>query len=224
MYKFLLGIAVSFAITYLFMKIKVYIDIDYRRKLADDRLTVKIGVGPRQSLYVITVPVLELEQDHGAAWPAVELAAPQGEARTNVEREKLFLRNLVKIIFWHPDRWRKIKKAIKFYRRIYNRFVDRLLAKTSCEYFYWQTTLGHEDAAVTGLGVGLAWQLKTAVIWSMQQRLQFIVRPELNVKPVFDSNRLEVTLRCIFSIRLGNVINAAMSTVNLARKGAIGGG
>jgi hypothetical protein len=223
MNKFLLGILTSMFVTYLVLQVKIYIELAYQRQREDDKLTIKVRVLPR-AVYTLEVPFLQLEKQTDIPWIKSELDTSQGKTQTNIRREQKFLKNLANIYLWHPRHWRKLIREFDFYRKIYNTLLDKLLSKTTCEFFSWHTTYGCDDAAVTGLSIGALWALKTALMQKMQHRLRFTHKPKLQVTPAFGRNSFEVDLKCIFSIRLGNVINVVIDAVNFARKGAIRGG
>lgn len=215
-------IAVSLAsviFSYAVSRIKIYIKLNYRRKAADDQLSVDVYFIKHFFTYHLDVPVVRIMSFNGLPWLKSEVEGGEEEVDTNPKRERRFAENMVDIYRNRPRKWRRIVKDFKHYTKLYNKFIERIMRRLTCEKISWQTRFGSDDAAVTSMGAGLFWLLKSQIYAFLKRRVKFAAKPEFQVIPVFSAIAFDVELECIFSIRLGNVINATLSQINFPRKG-----
>lgn len=211
------------ASTFLFLalsRVRFYIRFTYRRKAGDDQLRVEVYSPGRVVAYVLEVPVIRLAERGDLPWLESTLRTPRGKASTRAGAERRFVRTTWHIYRHHPRHWRYLVDQIRYFRRMYMRLAGRLLAAMTCEKLIWRTGFGAADAALTGVSAGAVWAAKGQVHKYMKRRLAAVARPVFAVTPLYGRTALEVELECIFSIRVGNVINALASTIQLTGKGA----
>ncbi|MBO8137906.1 MAG: DUF2953 domain-containing protein [Desulfotomaculum sp.] len=113
-------------------------------------------------------------------------------------------------IFNLPFSWKKIQRVTKTQKKTFHYYWAAgkyLLNHVQCRYLKWHTKLGIEDAAVTGVATGLAWAAKTGLLSVLFKLVKPpLQRPELQVKPNFNSKELIMDLDCIFEVRLGYIM------------------
>lgn len=189
-------------------RLKLFISLSYRRQGEDDRLDIDVYALRKLISYHLEVPLVRLVRRGGLPWPESVIDTPGGQTETRAGAEQRFARNTWKIFRHHPRHWHYLLKQFRYYTRIYKRLIARILAAVACEKLTWRTGLGTGDAALTGIFAGLLWQLKTQTYAYMQRRLKNVARPSFRVSPLYAKEGVEIELECIFSIRLGNVINA----------------
>jgi hypothetical protein len=198
----------------------IYIDLRYHRSMADDSLEVDVFLFNKFLLYSMNVPLIKLINEEGLPWVETKIRTKDGIDKAHLQREQRFMGNVLYLCLFHPKRMWRILRSFHYYLQLYQRFMFKLLKAVTCETFYWKTTYGSEDAAVTGYTAGMLWAVKKTALARMKRRLSFSSEPVVQVKPVFGKSCLEVDFRCIFSLRLGKVINASTVLFKLKCKGA----
>lgn len=104
----------------------------------------------------------------------------------------------------------EIKKVIDNYKKIYIKYepyIKKIKENLILNNISWYTEIGTGDAAETAIMVGAIWAVKTSVIFLINKSYDL---PEvlINVVPNYNINTFETTIDCIFSIKLGYIINA----------------
>jgi len=183
-------------------RLKLFIAFSYRRRDSDDQLRIDVYTLKKLIVYHLEIPLARLAKRGGLPWPEAVVDTPGGRTETHAKAEQRFVRNTWRIFRHHPRHWHYLMQQMRF----------------------WRTGLGTGDAALTGLATGLIWQLKGQIYSYMQRRLKSVARPALGVSPLFAREGLEIELECIFSIRLGNVINAIATAIRHLGKGDTGSG
>ncbi len=201
------------------VRLRLFVGLSYRRRGHDDHLAVDVYALKKLVSYHLEIPIARVARRGGLPWPETVVDTPSGRAETHARRERRFVRTTWHIFRHHPRHWHHLMRQLRFYTRLYNREAARLLAATACEKLSWRTGLGTGDAALTGLAAGLAWQLKSSAYAGMRRRLGSVPRPAFGVRPLYAREGVDIELECIFSIRLGNVINAITTAIRFLAKG-----
>ncbi|MDT8901113.1 DUF2953 domain-containing protein [Anaeroselena agilis] len=215
-------LAVWLASTMLFVivaRLKLFISLAYRRRGEDDRLAIDVYALRKIVNYHLEVPLARISSRDGLPWPEAVVDTPDGQTETHAGAEQRYVRNTWKIFRHHPRHWHRLMKQFRYYTRIYKQLAAFVLATVTCEKLSWRTKLGTGDAALTGVTAGLAWQMKAQVYAFMQKRLKSVARPVFRVSPLYAREGVEIELECIFSIRLGNVINAITTAIQQLGRG-----
>ena len=216
-------LAISAAATLLWfalMRVKLYVSVVYRRAGGDDSLAVEVYVPGRLLAYRMEVPVIRIVEQGALPWLESRVATRRGAAETRSKAERRFTRTTWEIFRYHSRHWRFLVRRFRHYTRMYNRLMRSLLRATVCEKLCWQTRCGADDAALTAVATGILWIAKNETYKYMKRRLAGVARPIFRVVPLYGRTAFEVELQCIFSIRLGNVINVATTVIQSAGKGA----
>lgn len=200
-------------------RMKLFISLSYSRRGDDDRLDIDVYAFKKLISYHFEVPLIRLVRRGGLPWPESVLDTADGQAETRAGAEQRFVRNTWRIFRHHPRHWHHLMKQFRYYTRIYKRLTRSILVAVACEKLSWRTGLGTGDAALTGISAGLLWQMKTQTYAYMQRRLKSVARPTFRVSPLYAREGVEIELECIFSIRLGNVINAIATAIQHLGKG-----
>ncbi|WAA11687.1 DUF2953 domain-containing protein [Fervidibacillus halotolerans] len=74
----------------------------------------------------------------------------------------------------------------------------------------WRSAIGMEDAAQTGVFIGLGWTVKGNIIGMISRYTRLKMKPKVHIQPIFNQNIFETFLRCIVRIRLGYAILAGI--------------
>ena len=76
--------------------------------------------------------------------------------------------------------------------------------------FTWQTRLGTGGAAGTAILCGMLWGFKANSLGLLRRKYRFSIKPELRVIPDYREARLDLHFDCIFRVKLGHIIIAAL--------------
>jgi hypothetical protein len=217
-------ILASIIFTYALARVKIFIRLFYRRKAADDYVRLEVYLLRRLLAYNTTIPVVQIVKHHGLPWLRTEEKSGQDKIKTRPGREQRFAANTIDVYLNKPLKWRHMVREVNFLYHLYRRFSRRIQRAMRCEKFLWRTGFGCDDAAMTGILSGVLWVLKSEVFLLLKRRINFAARPTIRVQPIFDTVLLEVEFECIFTIRVGNVINAAWSLIHFPVKEVKGNG
>lgn len=207
------GIILGYAI----LRAKIYISLDYRRQGEDDVMTVFVHSLYRLVSYELTIPVIKWSE-RGIPWLRTGFRSgngEQGKAATDDDGKD----GLVTSELPENVQWRDIIREIRFFKAMYRKFTDHIRRGLVCEKFFWRSRLGCDDPALTSLFIGLGWVLKSWLITKLKKRLKVVSEPSINVLPAYLEPGFQTEFKCIFSIRFGNVINAALVMLNFVWKG-----
>lgn len=200
-------------------RLKLFVSLSYRRRGRDDHFAVDVYALKKLIYYHLEVPLTRIARRDGLPWPETVVDTPRGRTETHARAEQRFVRTTWRIFRHHPRHWHRLLRQMRFYARLYKQAVAGILGATTCEKLSWRTGIGTGDAALTGLAVGLAWQFNGLTYAFMQRRLNSVPRPSFRVQSSYRRDGVEIELECIFSIRLGNVINAVTTVIRLLAKG-----
>jgi hypothetical protein len=200
-------------------RLRLFVSLTYRRRGRDDHLAVDVYALKKIVSYRLEVPLARIARRGGLPWPETVVDTPRGRTETRSREEQRYVRTTWRIFRHHPRHWRKLTRQVRFFARLYRRTIARLLIATSCEKISWRTGLGIDDAALTSIAAGFAWQFKNHTYVYMQRRLKSVPRPVFAVQPLYARKGVDIELECIFSVRLGNVINALTTAIRFLAKG-----
>lgn len=88
--------------------------------------------------------------------------------------------------------------------------AEHLERRGRVDRFFWTTRLGAGDAATTACLYGLLWGFKTGLLAYLTQRRRFRKKPEIMVYGDFQGISLDTVFDCIFRVKLGYIIIAAL--------------
>lgn len=200
-------------------RLKLFIGLSYRRRDGDDHLAVDVYTLGRLVRYHLEIPQARIASRGGLPWPEAILATARGRTETSAKREQRFVRTTWRIFRYHPRHWQKLMNQFRYFTRLYKRATATILVAVNCEKLTWRTGLGTGDAALTSVAAGLLWQLQGQTYAYMQRRLKSMPHPSFRVVPLYDREGLDIELECIFSIRVGNVINTIVTAIQFLGKG-----
>ena len=197
----------------------IRIRVIYRRKKGDDLLSVDVHLARGFLAYHVEMPVVKIVYRNGLPWLESEQRVGGQEVEPHPERERRFAEETVDVFLHQPEKWRQISREFRFFARAYRKLARELQRRMVCEKFHWHTRLGVDDPAVTCQAAGIFWLLKYQVYIFLKRRVRRTARPIFQITPVFAAGVFDVELECIFSLRLGNVINATASLFNFRGRG-----
>lgn len=179
---------------YLLWHLKIYIEIQYTRNTDNDKFILEVYTLRKLIIYRLKIPVIEFTSEN--LWLKTKLETDKGAAKTHIKKEKRSFKKSIRIV--------------KHYQKIYYRFMDRLFIAIKCEKLIWKTIYGSEDAALASVITGGIWGLKSIIVNSLHHRICVVNKPLIQAIPQYNQQKFGMDFTCIFSIRLGNVINAAI--------------
>jgi len=187
---------------------KIYINLKYRRDNSNDDLVVEVYMFKRLLAYRMEIPVIEIKNIENSLWLKYKIKTGQSKDQTKLKREQRFVPKTMNFYLIHPGKLRYVFRLFRYCTHLYYRLMGTVITALYCEKFEWRTGYGSEDAAITGIVTGMLWTGKASMITRLKKHVIFTNKPIICVNPIFGTNSLKVDFQCIFSIRLGNVINA----------------
>lgn len=116
--------------------------------------------------------------------------------------------------------WRGIRKMRHKFAQLQQRIVQlnevlletgrRFMSRVVCERLEWETFIGTGDAASTGIVTGIVWGVKYTLIGFAGSHIRWEKAPQIEVQPLFNSERIETCLESIFRFRIGHAILAVI--------------
>lgn len=193
----------------LFSRISLYVDFHFCRRSDDDYIAVTVYALRKFFIYSIKIPVIAMIQYDDLPWITSEIRTPLEGMSTHVGREQRF----IKKIFHSPKNFFDFFRAAKQFISGYTYYINKLSQGVHCEKFELRTIYGFEDAAFTGMMMGVIGSLASIWVTSLHNRLVLEAKPVVFIQPVYGYSHMEIDLRCILRIRFGNVITATMSVL-----------
>jgi hypothetical protein len=198
----------------LLFRVNLYIDVRVLRQNEDDFIAITVSTLQKLFVYSLKIPAVKIIQDDVLPWLTTEIKTPKVTTETHIEREQRFAKKLLTLFVTNPRKFRHIlRDATDFYNN-YRFYTGKLLRGLHCEKFELKVVYGFEDAALTGVMMGVLGTITARMLTALQTQVCVETKPELTIKPLFGRSYFAMELTCIFRIRLGNVITASMATVS----------
>ncbi|MBC8016865.1 MAG: DUF2953 domain-containing protein [Sporomusaceae bacterium] len=201
-------VAAQILIIGLLWYIKIYIVFTYQRDHSNDHMAVSIYALRKILVYSIQIPVIKITGIENAFWLESKVQTGPSQGKTHTKREQRFVKKTIVMCIKNPQKIGRVIRRFRSFMDLYCNILDEIISKLCCEQLQWKTVYGSEDAAITGIGTGFFWTLKGLMIARLKKHVMLAQDPIISVCPIFGQNSLKVDFQCIFSIRLGNVINA----------------
>ena len=202
-------------------RLTMYIELEYQRTAKDDNLVIKLYLLKGLVFYQLKMPIMEVVYEKKEIWLESKLTAEKS-AKTHTKEEMRTFKRLVLIYLKHPRKLQRLIRLVKHFMRNYIQIMDKITSSLCCEKFYLKTQLGFKDAEITGLSIGYLWFLKNLLLVRLSHKFCFKKQPVIKIVPSFKQAVVAVNFHCIFSIRVGNVINASLYFI--LHKEAVNGG
>ncbi|HWR45253.1 DUF2953 domain-containing protein [Sporomusa sp.] len=194
-------------------RINIYIELYFCRHNDDDHVAVTLYALRPLLVYTIKIPVIEIVRFNDLPWITSKIKAPQGGTETYVAREQRFVKRIAEIFVKNPQKFRKLMREVKRYINIYSCYINSLVSSIHCEKLDLRAEYGFEDAASTGLMMGVIGAARGLLLTSLDNRLKLDAKPNIKVTPMYGQSHFEIEFKCILRIRLGKVITATMATL-----------
>lgn len=203
------------ALALLIFYLPLWIELRYRHRDGDDRLTVEVYTVAGLLYYRFEIPLLQVTRER--MFPALiieaELRQGLGKKIIRQETEKITAEDFLRAV-----NWRSVRIASRMVTQ-YGRILDYLIRTISIRAFSWTTRFGLDDPALTGLTTGLLWALKSGLYLRIRRMLRFPGPPRLAVEPFFGGRSLRVDFHCIFASRIGHIIVVGIKLRQAFKKG-----
>lgn len=195
----------------LLFRLNLYIAVYFHRHSSDDYITVTVYALQKLIVYSIKIPVVKLFQEDNSLWITSKIIVPPESKRTRIQREQRFIKKMAKLLVHNPEQFLHLLKTSRRFIRGYRSFVQALTKKIHCQKFELAITCGSDDAAIAGLMTGILRAITAILLITLHKRLTMTAKPVIRIQPNYHQPLLNMELTCIFSVRLGNVITAAMA-------------
>ncbi len=177
------------------------LELEYWREGTDDRLLVNLR-GPYGIVFQrMEIPLVELIAT--PAGPGITYLRKTQDALHGEQQERK-----TKILFRETGKLRALWRKLQPMWHAYRPALRYLLRHVHMQALTWETRVGLEDAAQSGLLVGAIWALKGVLLTAAQELMQIDERrASITVSPYFNHAYFSTYFHCIFTIRLAHVIN-----------------
>ena len=210
-YNWLLLLTSVSAAWYFFARVRVYFRLSYRRTGADDCWDICTTALGGLINYHLQVPVVAVTKRHGMPWVETELETGQGETETHAGEEQRYAGEKLTDYWQHPEKLTRLVTDLKRYGAKYQAFMAEVAHTLRCESFRWCTRVASDDAAVTGVLAGALRAGQEAWLAALHRHLRFVRPPVVAVDADFCGCQCRTDFSCIFSVTLGNIINAGIA-------------
>lgn len=180
------------------------IELNFTRHGKDDIVVINLIALYGIFKYTKNIPFLDLVKGRDEI-PALEIKteSKMGINESHVGDNKSIL-NMYEIE-------RIIKKYKNFYFK-YKTLITHISKRLIISDISWYTELGTNDAAETAIITGFIWSIKSFIIAALAKDYN-LINIFINVVPNYNIKIFKTSVDCIFSIKLGNIINAGVKTL-----------
>lgn len=199
--SWILVIAVIFlALLFLFFFTKVKIKIHYCHEQHGDDFYIKFRALFGILRYTIAVPKVKLDEDSRAI--SVQTTMGTGESIDKQITDDISWQDII-------NSFENIHGLIDHISRLHT-IIRNILSRVKVKKFEWHSVAGTGDAAYTGMLTGGFLGIKGSIIGMLTAYLHFTRHPSYSVTPSFGQAVFNTSLTCIFQVRIGEAILAAI--------------
>lgn len=195
---------IIFLFILLYSKIKV--EINFKQYDKDDILIISITVFYGIFTYKKQIPFMDFIKENDGE-PALEIKSQSKENENLIsDKESIVDINEIKNIF------KKYKKLYIKYKKYVIPFKKYIEKKMIFKSIYWNSEVGLGNADETAILTGIIWSIKSTFI-SLISNSYNLLDTFINVTPNYNTNTIKTHINCIFTIKLGHIINAGVKTL-----------
>ncbi len=111
--------------------------------------------------------------------------------------------------------YQKLMRNLHYFK-LFNPAFKYVIKKLKVLNLRWETTLGFENAALTGMTTGALWTLKGLLAGTLYQITGYHKStPQLTINPIYNKEVFNTEFHCIFEIRPGHIIISILKMVKL---------
>lgn len=209
-YNWLLLLTSVSSFWYFLARRRIYFRLSYRRTGTDDYWDICTTALGGVINYHLKIPAVAVTNRQGVPWVEAELETRRSETETHAVDEQRYVWERLGYYWQHPEKLSRLVTDIQRYGAKYQAFMDELAHTLRCESFYWRTRVACDDAATTGIFAGLLRAGQEVWLAALRRRLHFARPPVVAVDADFCSCQWCIDFSCIFSVTLGNIINAGI--------------
>ncbi len=200
---------IIFLFILLYSNIKV--EINFKRYDKDDILIISITVFYGIFTYKKQIPFIDfIKKNEGK--PGLEIKS-QTKENENITSDK---ESIIDI--------NEMKNFLKKYKKLYIKFKKYIIPfktyiqkKMIFKSIYWNSEVGIGSADETAILTGIIWSIKSTFI-SLISNSYNLLDTFINVTPNYNTNTVKTHINCIFTIKLGHIINAGVKTLLIKMK------
>ncbi|WP_181832956.1 DUF2953 domain-containing protein [Bacillus taeanensis] len=181
---------------------KVTITILYVHSRDDDQLVVTFKAWYGLISYTLNVPLIKVEDSTSLV---VKSEKSVNNDTQQEDTQKFTPLEMIKKIELFQD---FLQDVIGFHK-----IVRSFLKHVSITKFEWKSVVGVNDAALTGMVIGVAWSIKGSLIGLVSTYMNLKAKPQIEVHPAFQTAVSQTRFVCMFSFRIGHAIGAGLKVV-----------
>jgi hypothetical protein len=110
-----------------------------------------------------------------------------------------------------------VEKIMRLYKK-YKGPICYFRSKIAVKELKWQTYLGTGDAALTGIFIGILWNIKTLILSVLDSQFKWLVAREVEIVPDFENINFGTNFDCILSFKIGHAIIAGIKGITAKLK------
>lgn len=181
-------------------------EIAYTKDIHKHKLSCRVSILSIINLYQLELPDLQANLN---IWEQ-ELLSFKTKTQNSLdgpEKQDIEVRNPLKLL---KDVWPILVKIYPYLLKIYKPLdviTKKFFATIKCQELTWSTEIGLHDAAVTALLSGALWNIKYNIKRNLLNNVEASqTRINFRTDPLFNKSCFNVNFRCIFMVRIGNII------------------
>ena len=186
----LIGLALPAAVVGFLWRANFFVSIDYKKAPGVHLFGISVLLFKKFKIYT-----LELSPEEFLVYDPLSL---------NLQAAKKSGKVYEKVQILPPDK----EHLDKYYE-----LIKKFIGVSRFEKLSFKMIYGFEDAAATGISFGLLSIFKEIFLLLFYRYFEGSPTPEFIFQPVYGQDRLEAEFKCIFTVRLGNVIGMALVNI-----------
>lgn len=203
-------------LTFLFILLysNVKVEITFKRYNKDDILIINIAVFYGIFTYKKQIPFMDLIKINN------EIQGIESESQSKINKSLINdKQSIIKIS--------EIRKYLEKFKKIYNKFKKYIIPfknyvqeKILFKRIYWNSEIGVGNADETAIVTGIIWSIKSTFISFMSNSYN-LLDTVIDVTPNYNVNTIKTHINCIFTIKLGHIINAGIKILLIRIKDGV---
>jgi hypothetical protein len=207
------ALVIIFFFIVLLIVTKLTIIIMYRHSGDDDQLTIKFKAWLGLFTYKISVPLIKIDDD-SLAIVYKQNSPSQNKGEGDGEKGKKQKVTAEELINQLHD-----AKTVLHHVVSMDKIVRQFLKKVTIKKIEWNSTIGIDDAALTGMATGALWAVKGSLLGLISHYTRLKDMPKISVTPNFQQLASRTDFRCMIQFRIGNAMLAGIKVVKYWKGG-----
>lgn len=193
---------------------KVNVKLNYYRGQGNDDLSIELRAWFGIIRYKIKIPYIKVAEDSPtivARKKTIKGNRAENPKEKEEKKEKLVAEELLNSL---NDTKVLLKHVVGLHK-----IIRSFLRKVKVRNLQWDTEIGIGDAAITGILIGAFWAVKGSLVSIVSHYMRLIEMPKIIITPNFHQAISKTRFQCMFQVRIGHAIFAAIKLVKFWKGG-----